>query len=228
MSLSDSFDKTSLIISVMAEPDESQFNGMYSGSSFDFNSWIAKVTLETKTNKLSITNPSETSTLVKKEQVESTLEIAAGRIIAHLFPKDLIVIDSWSICHRIIEAVSSNSAKYQMLPLKLSQQCEFVLMSGATSINILNVGNKKMSQLVQSKTACDLGQSKMFITKEENGFQLNWTIEHLDSDNKTHNEWFTLNLRDDFVSCLKEIGTLPPTTTKDLIFECKQRIKFEQ
>ena len=146
--ISDSFDKTSLIFSVWAKPDESQYNGMYSAGTNLLDSWIAKVTLETKTNKLSITNPSETSALLKKEQVDFLLEIAEGRIIAYLVPKDLLVIDSWSVCHRIIEAVSENRRKFQMLPLKLSQQCEFILTAGNTSINILNVENKKMSQLV--------------------------------------------------------------------------------
>ena len=85
-----------------------------------------------------------------------------------------------------------------------------------------------MSPLVKTNTVCYPGQSAMFISKEENGFQLNWTSFHTDSDNKQHNEWFQLDLRDDFINYLKELGTLPPTTTKALMDECKRAINFEK
>ena len=170
MSFSESFDKTSLILSVDAEPDESQYNGMYSGSQFDFNSWITKVTLDAKTNKLTTIDPSKTSTLVKKEAVYSILEIAAGKLLAYLYNKDVLVIESWSLIHRVVESDATSLDKYQIIPLKLSDESNFAVLSGNTSINILNVGTKLMSPLVQTKATCYTGQSAMFISKEENGF----------------------------------------------------------
>ena len=46
----------------------------------------------------------------------------------------------------------------------------------------------------------------MFITKHEDSYTLNWTSRYTDADNKEHHEWFELELKEDFICCLKELG----------------------
>ena len=49
-----------------------------------------------------------------------------------------------------------------------------------------------------------------------------------DEDNNRHNEWFEFHMRADFMSCLRELGTTPPTTSAAIIEECKKAREFER
>ena len=43
-----------------------------------------------------------------------------------------------------------------------------------------------------------------------------------------HQEWFEYHLREDFMRCLRELGTTPPTTSAAIIEECKRAREFER
>ena len=64
------------------------------------------------------------------------------------------------------------------------------------------------------------------MTYEPNGSVLHFCSRHTDDENKVHHEWFSLLLRDDFFRCLKELGRIPPTTTKDYFEEIKKANEY--
>ena len=69
----------------------------------------------------------------------------------------------------------------------------------------------------------------MYITSDGcNGYTLNWTNYHTDEDNNEHQEWFEYHLRDDFMKCVRELRTTPPTTSEAIIEECKKARDFEK
>ena len=68
----------------------------------------------------------------------------------------------------------------------------------------------------------------MFFLRTESGYILHFTTEEKDHKNQFYTNWFTLPLHEDAVDCLKTIGRLPPTTTRDLIDELKSHKDCEE
>merc|ERR1719464_113070 len=53
--------------------------------------------------------------------------------------------------------------------------------------------------------------------REDNGFTLHIARRHTDDENNNFNEWVSLLLREDFITCLKELGRLPPSSTRGFL-----------
>ena len=66
------------------------------------------------------------------------------------------------------------------------------------------------------------------ILREDNGFSLHIATKHYDDERNRHHEWVRLLLRDDFFTCLKELGRLPPVTTRGIIEECKKANLYDE
>ena len=76
-------------------------------------------------------------------------------------------------------------------------------MSGAKTLNILNVETGEMNVLVKAMTFAYPGSSVIFVTKDEhNGYVLNWTNIYTDEENNEHHEWFVQSLKADFLKCI--------------------------
>ena len=68
----------------------------------------------------------------------------------------------------------------------------------------------------------------MFFLSTEIGYILNFTTLESDHKNQEYANWFTLPLHEDAVDCLKTIGRLPPTTTREFIEAYSKAIKYEE
>lgn len=102
-----------------------------------------------------------------------------------------------------------------------------VLISVNKTLNILNVEEASMQPLLEIPTLALLGSSIAFILREYNGFSLHVARMHMDDENNCHYEWVRLLLRDDFITCLKELGRLPPVTIRGIIEECKKANMYD-
>lgn len=148
----------------------------------------------------------------------------------HLYPKDILLTKGWEPTQRVIEPDAGNTGKYHLFPIMDFDAVSFpiVLMSGQRTLNILNIEEASMQPLLKIPTDARSGSSIAFILREDNGFSLHVARRHIDDENNTHHEWVRLLLRDDFITCLKEIGRLPPVTTRGIIEECKQVNKYKE
>ena len=104
----------------------------------------------------------------------------------------------------------------------------YVIMSGRKTLNILNVEEASMQPLLKIPTDARSGSSIAFLLREDNGFALHITRIHVDDEKNVHHEWVRLLLRDDFITCLKELGRLPPVTTRGIIEECKKANLYDE
>ena len=56
-----------------------------------------------------ISEPSKTSVILKGEQVLSTIGIAVSKLLVSISNKDILIIENWSICTRVIESDIANT-----------------------------------------------------------------------------------------------------------------------
>ena len=66
------------------------------------------------------------------------------------------------------------------------------------------------------------------MLREDNGYTLHVATKHTDNENNVHHEWVCLLMREDFIDCLKELGRLPPVTTRGYLEECKKANKYDE
>ena len=103
----------------------------------------------------------------------------------------------------------------------------YVVVNGEKSCNLINMKTKQMTQLVETPVRCHSGMTAMFFLRTERGYILHFTTREADHKNQSYTNWFTLPLHEDAVDCLKTIGRLPPTTTREFIEACSKATKYE-
>ena len=62
----------------------------------------------------------------------------------------------------------------------------------------------------------------MFIKKEDIGCSFHFTTRNTDEQNNRFNNWFSVSLEQDFFACLRKLGRLPATTTREYINEIEE------
>ena len=144
-------------------------------------------------------------------------------MLACINPRDLLLIDSFCVTNRIIDFDQANHLKFQLIPIRCFdyETLPFVVSTGLTSINLINVKSATMQPLVKTKTECKTGQSVAFFKAEETGISFHYTTQRKDALNEVWNSWFSTTLHLDFIECIKTLGRLPPTKTEDLIEDLK-------
>ena len=64
--------------------------------------------------RIAIYASSKNSTLFYNEVVKSVLEYAADKLIVHIYPKDLLLIDNYEVVMKIVDPVDGNITKNWM------------------------------------------------------------------------------------------------------------------
>ena len=95
-------------------------------------------------------NPNDNSLIIRQDYVEAIYEYATDKMIVHLRPKDLLIINKMQVCKRIEEDDPSNVCKYQMttLPNFNEDILPFIALSGGKSLNLLNLAKGTMQPLI--------------------------------------------------------------------------------
>ena len=75
-------------------------------------------------------------------------------------PKDLMIIDDWTVLHTIVDPVSGNTEKFWLSPLPSFdlQTFPFVVSSGNNTFNVVNVKTGDMSVLINGSALNKYGQ----------------------------------------------------------------------
>ena len=62
----------------------------------------------------------------------------------------------------------------------------------------------------------------MFLKRSKTGMTLHYVNRKTNSQNQTFSNWFKLELHQDYIDCLRELGHPPPTETRALIEDLKE------
>ena len=62
----------------------------------------------------------------------------------------------------------------------------------------------------------------MFLKRTKTGTTLHYVTRKTNSQNQTFSNWFKLELHQDYIDCLRELGHPPPTETHALIEDLKE------
>ena len=97
-------------------------------------------------NQIILQDPAEKSILCENEQVWSLIEVAKERLVIHLANKDILLTKGWEPTQRVIDPDAGNTEKYHLLPMMDFDAVNFpyVIMSGMSTLNILNVEEASM------------------------------------------------------------------------------------
>ena len=61
----------------------------------------------------------------------------------------------------------------------------------------------------------------MFLKRSKTGLTLHYVNANTNSQNQAFSSWFKLELHQDYIDCLRELGHPPPTETKALLQDLK-------
>ena len=68
----------------------------------------------------------------------------------------------------------------------------------------------------------------MFFKKEFNGHSFHFVTHNVDDQNNTSHNWFRVTLEQDFFECLRDLGRLPATTTREYIREIRDLEEYKK
>ena len=87
----------------------------------------------------------------------SILEVSEGKLILHVYDKDILIVTDYAFTRRVVDPDSGNINKFQLVPFPGQLDKQFIILSGLKTINVLNLESGQMSVLVKSPTYAFLG-----------------------------------------------------------------------
>ena len=101
-------------------------------------------------------NSAEEGIVIKKELVSQILEYAPNKLLLHLQPKDLMLVEDWKATKIIKDPRSGNRLKQWLCPMPGFdlEEFPFIICSGTESYNILNLKTYYMQAFIDTPAPC--------------------------------------------------------------------------
>ena len=146
---------------------------------------MTKATWKSKDLEFKLHNPKDSALLIKSAQVSQVFEFAKDELIIHLAPTDLLIAKEMQVIARVNDPDAGNHNKYQitMLPSFDADTFPFIALSGAKTLNIMNIKTQMMQPLVDTEVAAYAGQQSFFFKKEKKGFSFQFVTYTKDDEN---------------------------------------------
>ena len=135
-------------------------------------------------------------------------------MLVSLRPKDLMIIENWTVTHVISESNFANSNKFLLIPFPNFDPIHFpfVICPGKQGINIINVKEHRMQVLINTVFRSVLGYNGTFFQTEDSNHTLHFAINVANDKNETEWYWYDLKLKSDIINILQRHGRLPHST----------------
>ena len=112
----------------------------------------------------------------KNEACVAVCEYASNKMVFYATPTHLFIVHNWKVIMTVKDEVEKNTHKQFISPLPKfhEENFPFLLLSGESSFNILNVQSGYMEPLVSAITSVKEAQTAFF-------FEVEQTQNHLDN-----------------------------------------------
>ena len=196
----------SCVLNSKADPDDygSVFAGQNRGGTQIV---IIRIHLEMKNPakpRVECRNIRKNSCYIKDEQVRSIYEFAPGKLIVHVSPCDLLLIENWKLYRYISDDHKGNHYKTWFVPLPNfnPETFPFIVVSGRESFNLVNLKERRMQMLIAAPSKTHGPQEAFFFKKEDYGFTMHFCTKERTSENKDLHNWHCMPFKSDFIERL--------------------------
>ena len=124
----------------------------------------------------------------------------------------LFIVHNWKVVRRINDVDQKNINKYSinMFPGFDAEDFPFLVCSGESSFNIVNVKTGHMEVLIRAATSVLHAQTSCFFTTDQDGTHtMHFATTRTTEENMTRQNWHTMKFKVDFMDTLLTYGRLP-------------------
>ena len=129
------------------EDPENECRNIHNGSSLPGkNTWVVRVSVDPDTFQLQAVNLETESMMFMNEACHAICEYKPNKMVIHATLTHLFIVNDWKVLHRIDDGDSKNREKHFISPIPNFDEVKFpfIITSGESSFNILNVNNGEM------------------------------------------------------------------------------------
>ena len=184
---------------------------IYQGNTMQ-NTWCMRWNFDGDRMKIAPANMKTQSILFKVEAIQGVCEYAKNEFVFYGRQEHLFIVKNWEVSRRINDNDSKNINKYSinMFHGFDLNDFPFIVTSGESTFNIVNVKTGHMEVLVKAATSVLHAQTSVFFVPEENGtVSMHFATTRTTEENMTQQNWFAMSFKKDFFDCLKTYGRLP-------------------
>ena len=145
-------------------------------------------------------------------------EYRPNKMVIYAQPTHLFIVHNWKVLKRIEDDDSKNIAKFFISPIPNFDETTFpfIVMSGESSFNILNVQDGHIEPLIQAASSVKDAQTAFFFEVEESSagntsVAMHFPTKRLD-DEKMRQNWHKMCFHEDVLHIMKQHGCLPVST----------------
>ena len=215
-----------LLQTTSIEPNLVNESNTYTGSNVKFNSWVMKAEFDTATAKFNCKNPLTNSMFFKNEWLESVVAFPPNGLVVFTAknPTDVIILRDWKVTTYIAEPVPGNKSKYYqaLFPGFDLETCPYVVTSGGTTYNSINIKTGRMCVLVNDNVPNYFGQQAFFFVKRGSCWEMHFSTRHLNDQNERESNWYRWPLRQDFLDMICTYGHLPYDSIEEPLQDLKE------
>ena len=190
---------------------EEDTDHIYQGNTMQ-NTWCMRWKFDAAKLKVGPCDMKTQSLLFKTEAIQGACEYAKNQFIFYGRQEHLFLVKDWEVTRRINDPDSKNINKYSLSPLEGFDldTFPFVVTSGESTFNLVNVRTGHMEVLIKAATSVLHAQTAIFYVQEGDGpVSAHFATTRTTEENKTQQNWFAMSFKQDFVDCLKRYGRLP-------------------
>ena len=96
------------LLGLQATPDSSKYKTAYKEGMNHFSSWIVRAVIRLQNLQLELQDTASTSILLEKEDARVVVEYEMDKFLAHVFIKDLLIIEDYAVIRRVTEQDAGN------------------------------------------------------------------------------------------------------------------------
>ena len=83
-------------------------------------------------------------------EMRKIYEYATDKLLIHMCPTDLLIVDGMQVLHRIEESDNIEKRWFKVLPVSNEETFPFIAMSGFNSLNLLNTEKRTIQPLIKT------------------------------------------------------------------------------
>ena len=144
----------------------------------------------------------------------SVYEYMPNKLVVHLDPTELLLIDSWQPMRLIKDVDPGNIYKFDIKRHPLFHPVKFPILicSGFTNYSFLNVNDFNLQPFIANKCPNFGAQQAFWFQQETYGHSMHFAAIDVTDDNLEHHQWYHMQMKTDFQIRVEAYGFLPNST----------------
>ena len=211
-------------------PKKELCDNIHIGSSMQ-NTWCMRWKLDEKDCTVAPVDSKKEAIWFKTEAIQGLVEFAPNKLCFYGRQAHLFIVEDWKVMKKIDDPDGKNINKYsfQVFPGFDLKNFPFIVSSGESSFNIINVSTGHMEVLIDAPTSALHAQTACFFRTDKLGqVTMHFPTTKTTEDNLCRQSWHIMKFKEDFLQTLKTYGRLPFRDPEEALKMYLENMKLRQ